>query len=95
MVNRITGLMPSVDLARLLPEPKNRIGETFRKVMEGAGSAVLRGASSLTSINPEFMNLINQQIAVQMQMQLVSLHSNLLKSKHETEMAAIRNVRVG
>lgn len=46
------------------------------------------GASDIT-------NLLNQQIQIQQLMQTVSMASNIARSQHETEMAPIRNMRVG
>lgn len=81
-------------LSRILPEPRSRIGSTFGAVLQGVGKAV-SGASSAVSIDPEYRDLIETQMEFQRQMQLVSLHSNIEKSRHEAKMAAIRNVRSG
>lgn len=88
-------LSSTVNLSRLLPEPRSRMGEAFRSLVNGVGAAATRGAAAIGGIDPQFAELLAQQTAVQLQMQLVSLRSNLLKSEHETEMAAIRNIRVG
>ncbi len=82
-------------LARLLPEPKSRVAKTFGSVLSGLGSAIGAGASALTggAIQSDYAELINKQIEVQQQMMLVSFVSNMEKSKHETEMAAVRNIR--
>ena len=54
-----------------------------------------QAAGVATGIMPEYMALINAQLEAQRQMQLVSLYSNIEKSKHETQMAAVRNIRAG
>lgn len=82
-------------LGRFIPEPRSRAGQFFRALVTGAGSALGRGASALTGMQPDYAELINRQIEAQQQMQLVSLESNIEKSRHETQMAAIRNIRVG
>jgi hypothetical protein len=56
----------------------------------GAGAALGGGG-----IEGQYLVLLQEQMRQQQQMQLVSLHSNIEKSKHETQMAAIRNVRAG
>lgn len=53
----------------------------------GIGSSVIDGAG--------ITNLLNQQIQIQQVMQTVSMISNVERSKHEIEMAPIRNMRVG
>ena len=82
-------------LTRFAPEPQNGLATTFNKVLSGVSSVAGGVVGGITGINPEYMDLINKQIEVQVQMQLVSFHSNIEKSRHETQMAAVRNVRVG
>jgi hypothetical protein len=43
----------------------------------------------------DFQQLISTQIQVQRDMQLYTMISNLERSRHETEMAPVRNMRVG
>jgi len=81
-------------LTRFLPEPKSRLGRSFGAVLQSVGSAIAGvGGGVASSVNPEYMELINKQIEVQQQLLQVSLVSNVEKSKHETQMAAVRNVR--
>lgn len=62
----------------------------------------LKIASNITgSVNPidfgglgEFKDLIQMQLDAQKEMQQTSMLSNIEKSKHETSMAPIRNIRV-
>ncbi len=84
----------SAGLSQFLPTPKSRKG-IFSAVMNGVKSLVSTGVSAFSGVNPEYADLINKQIEVQTQMQLVSLYSNIEKSKHETQMAAVRNIRAG
>lgn len=84
-------------LLRSAPEPRNSLGSWVTT----AGSAVASTASALTGIGSSVMdgasitNLLNQQIQIQQIMQTVSMASNVARSQHETEMAPIRNMRVG
>ena len=87
------GAIPTTSLQRFLPEPKNRLGRAFASVLKSVGSGFV-GGQSFGAIDPAYQDLINQQIQIQQQMQLVSLHSNIERSKHETQMAALRNLRV-
>ena len=79
-------------VSRFIPEPQSRVANLFSGVMRAVAGTVVPGASG---INPEYQDLISKQIEVQEQMQLVSLVSNVEKSKHETQMAAVRNLRAG
>ncbi len=81
------------NLDRFSPEPKSTLSTAFQKVLGGVSSFLGSGATSALGINADYQSLINKQLEVQQQMQLVSLHSNIEKSKHESRMAAIRNVR--
>ena len=80
-------------LGRYTPEPRNSAGSTFRSVMGTVGNVVRSASSGFSGVDGDYLELINKQIEVQQQLQLVSLHSNIEKSKHETRMAAVRNVR--
>lgn len=81
------------NLARFIPEPKSNLGAAFGTALSTVGALMSKSGSSLAGIEPAYADLINTQIEVQQQMQLVSMYSNIEKSKHETEMAAIRNIR--
>ena len=84
----------STNLLRLMPEPESSVSDTFSKVLKTVSSAIDQTAS-ITGLDPTYQDLISQQIEVQQQMQLVSLYSNIEKSKHESQMVPIRNIRVG
>lgn len=89
-------LSSNVDsLQRILPEPKSRLPIDFGSVLTSVLGAVGSATGTTTGIDPGYAELLNKQIETQQQMQLVSMESNVEKSKHETQMAAIRNVRVG
>lgn len=82
-------------LNQFIPEPRSRSGVSFGGVLKSVGSAIGSMAPGLDGINPVFVELINKQIQTQYEMQIVSFESNIEKSKHETQMAAVRNIRVG
>lgn len=82
-------------IGTFIPEPKTSSGVTFGGVLKGVVSAVSSAIPGAAGIDGGSLELINKQIEVQQQMQLVSLVSNVEKSKHETQMAAVRNIRAG
>lgn len=92
-------LQPSgSDLTRALPEPRGSGGvpnlwPVATQALSAVGSLV--GAGTGLSGSPSIANLLNQQIEIQMVMQVVSMRSNIERSRHEIEMAPIRNMRVG
>ena len=89
-------LLPESSLQRIAPEPKSGVSAVFSSVLDGVGGAIGGVAGgAMGGINGEFATMINEQIKWQMQMQRVSMLSNVEKSKHETQMAAIRNIRAG
>lgn len=83
-------------IVRMPPEPRSRLKLDFGSILSSVGSMVGSAASStLGGIRPELMDLINKQVEMQEEMQMVSLTSNVEKSRHESQMAAIRNIRAG
>lgn len=89
----VAQIKAQLGLNRFTPEPTSSISKTFKSLLAGASSAFSGTVSNVVSIDPAYAQLIEKQMEVQQQMQLVSLHSNIEKSKHETKMAAVRNVR--
>ena len=80
-------------VAGYYPEPSTTGTSMFQDLMTVAGSVAGEiGGGSLEL--GSFAGLIEAQIQAQMELQTVSLVSNLERSKHETKMAAIRNIRV-
>lgn len=84
-------------MVRMPPEPRSKLRLNFQSIVSGMSNLVGNGARAAISgtIDPMYSSLMSEQIAMQQQMQLVSLHSNIEKSRHEAKMAAIRNVRAG
>lgn len=80
-------------LGRYLAQPKNRLGTTFQRVMDVAG-AVVGKAASLTGVDGDYASLLQQQIELQHQMMKVTMISNVERTRHETSMASVRNMRV-
>lgn len=89
------GISGLTSIERFSPEPRSRNGLDFGGILKNLGGAITDGVSTMGGIDPMYIDLINRQIEVQQQMQLVSFESNIEKSRHETQMAAIRNLRVG
>ena len=87
-------------LLRFNPEPGFSGSLDFKSVLNslgGVANSVLRsttGVSVASSIDNEYQDIIDKQIELQEQMMLVSMHSNLEKTKHDTRMAPVRNLRV-
>jgi len=82
-------------LQRFLPEPRSSAALNFASVLAGAGALLGNTTAGFTGIQAPYLELLMKQIEMQSQMQLVSLYSNIEKSRHETQMAAVRNIRVG
>ena len=64
------------------------VGNTLAGV--GASAASLAG-----DLDPLYQSLIQMQLDAQKQMLLMTSISNIEKTKHETQMVAARNIRVG
>lgn len=82
--------------AKYLPEPAVTGVGLFQDAVElvkDVGSAVVDNAASLGSASS--YDLIQLQIQAQQEMQATTMVSNIEKSKHESKMSAIRNIRVG
>jgi hypothetical protein len=86
-------------LTKFMPEPASKLSAVFQSIynagLDIAKNVVAGTGTSLVGIEPQYAELIQQQLYAQDQMQRVSLISNIEKSKHESEMSVVRNVRVG
>ena len=94
-IPQLDGLkLASSALVRFAPQPKSFGNIDFQALLATLGSVTgaVTGEGGLSS---EYQTLLQEQLEVQRQMFLMSLYSNLEKSRHETQMAAVRNVRVG
>lgn len=83
-------------LLRTLPEPRNSLqslGQGLLSAGAQVAGSLIPGGDVLGASNLE--TLLQMQIQIQQVMQYFSMQSNIEKSKHETEMAPIRNMRVG
>lgn len=78
-----------------LPEPSSTGVGVFADVV-GAVQSIAGGVGGV-SLNPtgSFAGLIQAQIQAQMEMQTTSMVSNIERSKHETKMTPVRNIRLG
>ena len=70
------------------PEPVSRAAD-FIGALGGATTN-----ETIHNISPEYKELIERQIATQLEHQQVSFTSNIEKSRHDSRMAALRNIRV-
>ncbi|NLF25280.1 MAG: hypothetical protein GX589_06440 [Deltaproteobacteria bacterium] len=81
-------------LERFIPEPTSRMGSGFRNALRAAQSAASAVDSSLSGITGEMGELLARQKELQEEMMKISLISNIMRTEHETKMAAVRNLRV-
>jgi hypothetical protein len=80
-------------LGRFIAKPKNRLGDSFQQVMQGVRSAA-DTAASLSGVGGDYSAILQQQMEMQRQMMTVSMVSNTERTRHETNMVGIRNMRV-
>ncbi len=81
--------------ARYLPEPATKGVGLFRDLLRVAGqfgNTVVGGVDAAAS--GDFADLIGVQIEIQKELQTTTMVSNIEKSRHESKMSAIRNIRV-
>lgn len=93
--------LDTTTIQEYLPEPSTTGMGAFQDVLQtasgytsGALSTISGGAITAVDIGG-FQQLLSMQMQAQMEMQQVSLLSNVEKSRHETKMTPIRNIRVG
>jgi hypothetical protein len=95
MSDSVSAIGGGIDLAKTLDVLPSQ--ESIMNTFGGALSLVrgLVGASGVESaaIPTELLSLIELQRQMQIEMQSISLISNIEKSRHESKMSAIRNVR--
>lgn len=81
--------------AHYLPEPATGSGQLFQDVLNSVasvGSSIVGGIPAVAT--GDFASLIQLQLEAQREMQSTTMVSNIEKSKHESKMAAVRNIRV-
>ncbi len=93
-MNGVDQTTPGAPLVTYNPEPSstgiglfNDVMTTVQNVAGDIGGVPLSAAGS-------FAALLQAQIQAQIEMQTTSMISNLERSKHESKMAAIRNMRM-
>ncbi len=74
------------------------VGEGFGEIVAGARDILadgLQGASAFGGLQmpTELFGLIEMQRQLQLEMETVSMISNIEKSRHESRMTAVRNMR--
>ncbi len=100
MIDQLTPLSPTDPY---LPVPATGATGAFQDFMDIARGVVAGVFEKIPSVIGEvptgatgsFAELINAQLQAQLEMQTTTLVSNIERSKHESKMAAIRNIRVG
>ena len=98
MSDSITSIGSQVlpNLQKYLPEPVSSGVGLFSSMMQTIGSVAKSASGEMPiTVSSEFQNLIQMQMEFQQDMQEVSMYSNIERSKHETAMAPIRNMRLG
>lgn len=81
-------------LGEFQPEPQTSARLDFTALLKAAGGIVNTATGAeVPGLDAPYQDLLNKQIEVQQQMMLMSMSSNIEKSKHETQMAAVRNIR--
>jgi len=91
----------SIDLIskarRFLPSPAGAgLGKVFQSTLQnvaGIGGGLIGGVNG--DVFGELKELLQLQVETQAKMQSISMLSNVERSRHESRMAAIRNVRTG
>lgn len=86
-----------IRLRSYIPEPKGPDRFNFNRIMDRVGSLVAGGSLPKTAaaiVDPSYQDILSKQIELQQQMMLVSLNSNLERTRHEINMAPIRNMRI-
>lgn len=92
-ISSIGAYLGSGGLARFIPEPRSNL--SFKSVMQSIGGMLTGGVANMAGLDNNYQELLLLQMQSQQEMQTVSMISNIEKSKHETQMAAVRNIRVG
>lgn len=91
-VGQVVGAGTAVlnEMQRFLPEPQRSVSSIAGRALALVGDVV---GGSIGGLPFEYQTMLNEQIRVQREMQVVSMFSNIEKSKHETLMVALRNMR--
>ena len=95
VLDPLAALTSSGSLTRISPEPKSGLPLSFSGILSGVSSLLSSASGAFPGLNSDYAALIQIQLETQKQMMLMSTYSNIEKSKHETQMAAVRNIRVG
>lgn len=94
--NYVTSIGSNLNLRKFSPEPNSsflqRVGTTARNIAGVAGSAAEIAGNA--ALGGEFSGLLQAQTDAQMQLMVMTMHSNLSRTDHETRMASVRNMRV-
>lgn len=94
-INLPNGSSGAASSSYYLPEPSSTGVGVFSDVVGAVQS--IAGEVGGVSLNAtgSFAELIQAQLQAQMEMQTTSMVSNIERSKHETKMTPVRNIRLG
>ncbi len=95
MLDQTTPLSPVTDAASsYLPEPSSTGVGLFHDALNTAASVVGEIGGVSTEVTGGLSELLQTQMQFQMEMAAINLVSNIERSKHESKMSVIRNIRV-
>lgn len=90
-MNNIT---PTMRAAQYLPEPN--ISGSLSNIVQSFTRVAAETIGNVPGmVSGDFGALISKQIEAQKELQATTMVSNIERSRHETKMSAIRNIRVG
>jgi hypothetical protein len=77
-------------------QPKPSLLQDITSSIGDLGGGLVQGAvSMITGSSPKFAALLAAQNQMQQELQVNSMLSNISRSRHEAEMAIVRNIRGG
>jgi hypothetical protein len=93
-VNNLKPTQAVTSLSRFIPEPKSSRAFSWSNVLTKLTETAAQGVTGAYSGEMNLNDLLTQQMAMQREMMIVSMISNVERTKHETQMAPVRNMRV-
>jgi hypothetical protein len=80
-------------MLRFAAEPVSQVSSVAGSALRGASAALSASSTSSTSSDPELQSLLDQQEAIEKQMEVFSMQSNIAQTRHDMDMTAIRNMK--
>lgn len=95
VLDQTTPISPAGDTAAAyLPEPSSTGVGVFSDILDTARGVAKEIGGVPLEVTGGLSDLLETQIQFQMEMAAINLVSNIERSKHESKMAVIRNIRV-